>query len=266
MTASGTLLLVGCGKMGSALLTRAAPLMSSIFVIEPAATPAKLPPNVTWLSTLDKIAPNVAPDIITIAIKPQQMANTLPAYAKFQKAAYLSIAAGITLAKLKSLLGNDKAPIIRAMPNLPASIGQGMTVACANENVTATQRALCEKILTAIGATAWTTDENLMDAVTALSGSGPAYVFALCEAMTAAGEKAGLPKDMAEQLARQTIIGSGALLAQSPDSTEALRIAVTSPGGTTEAALKILQSNNALTELMSKTIAAAATRAKELAQ
>jgi pyrroline-5-carboxylate reductase len=151
------------------------------------------------------------------------------------------------------------------MPNLAASIGQGMSVAVANKNVSAEQHALCDKFLCAVGKTAWIEDEGLMDAVTALSGSGLAYVFALCEAMARAGESLGITPALASQLAQQTIIGSGALLAQSHESAEALRATVTSPGGTTEAALKQLIGPNGLYELMLKAMTAAAMRSKELA-
>jgi pyrroline-5-carboxylate reductase len=139
-----------------------------------------------------------------------------------------------------------------------------MSVATANKNVSSAQRAMCDALLTSVGKTAWVEDESLIDAVTALSGSGPAYVFALCEAMAMAGKALGLTQAMAEQLARQTIIGSGALLAQSADSAESLRKNVTSPGGTTEAALKTLLP--ALPDIMVHAMQAAAQRAKELSQ
>ncbi|MGE3624174.1 MAG: pyrroline-5-carboxylate reductase [Bdellovibrionales bacterium] len=257
------LLLVGAGKMGGAMLQKLAGQVSAC-VVDPAPPPAHLKSlkGVTWLTGPDKIDFHFAPDIVVIAIKPQQMASVLPAYMHFQDAVFLSIAAGQTLARLEGMLGG--CAIIRAMPNLPASIGQGAAVAVANKKVADAQRALADKILGAIGTVAWMANEKLMDAVTALSGSGPAYVFALVETMAKAGEALGLPKDLATRLARQTIIGSGALLAQSAESAENLRKAVTSPGGTTEAALEELLDESGLPDLMLRTMEAAARRSKEL--
>ncbi len=261
------LLLVGCGKMGGALLQRVAD-RAKICVVDPAPAPPhfKSLANVTWLPSSDKIDPAFAPDIIILAIKPQQMASVLSAYARFKNAVFLSIAAGMPIASMESFLKSDTFAIVRSMPNLPASIGQGISVAVANKNVGAAQRALCDAVLKAVGETAWIEDEKLMDAVTALSGNGPAYIFALCEAMEKAGIALGLSHDMAAKLARQTMIGSGALLAQSPESAEALRVAVTSPGGTTEAALKLLLAKDGLSEIMLKAMTAALQRARELAQ
>jgi len=264
------LLLVGCGKMGGALLRGivAARLMSSIVVIEPSAPPvdARSLKDVVWKNALEAVDPAFVPDVIIIAIKPQMIADALPSYARFAHAAFLSIAAGATLAKLGQVLGNPSAAIIRTMPNLPASIGKGMTVAVANAQVTPTQRTLCDQVLSAVGATAWVEDEAWLDAVTALSGSGPAYVFALCEAMARAGEALGLAPTLAAQLARQTVIGSGALLAKAPESVEDLRRAVTSPKGTTEAAMTRLLADNGLNGLLLDAMSAAAARAKELAK
>jgi pyrroline-5-carboxylate reductase len=178
---------------------------------------------------------------------------------------FLSIAAGITIRRLQELLGSGQA-VIRAMPNLPASIGKGISVAITNKQISAGQRTLADRLLKTIGETAWVEDEKLIDAVTALSGSGPAYVFALCEAMAKAGESLGLPKDLAARLARTTVIGSGTLLEQSSETAEALRRAVTSPGGTTEAALKHLLAAGGLQDLMLKAMTTAAERAKDLAQ
>ncbi len=192
--------------------------------------------TVSWIASPDKLDSAFVPDIILIAVKPQNMAEVLPIYARFNKALFVSIAAGITLERLQRLLG-DAQVIVRVMPNLPASVGKGVSVAIANKNVSTAQRALADNFLKTVGEMACTKDENLLDAVTALSGNGPAYVFALCEAMQAAGEKMGLPADLASKLAHGTIIGSGALLAQSSETNEALLSAVNSPGGTTEAAL-----------------------------
>ena len=265
------LLLVGCGKMGGALLRGiiAARLVSEIVVVEPSPKPDDLKSlaSLQWLNNADAIAASFVPDVVLIAIKPQMINDALPLYARFTGAVFLSIAAGKTIASLTAALNNPSASVVRTMPNLPASIGQGVTVAVSNSHVSAQQRDICDRLLRAVGLTAWIQDETLLDVVTAVSGSGPAYVFALCEAMAKAGEKMGLPADMAQQLARQTIIGSGALMAASSDSAADLRKAVTSPKGTTEAALKYLQAeNNGLDDLMQKTMAACAARAKELAQ
>lgn len=265
-TGKPKLLLVGGGKMGGALLQRVASQAISS-VVDPAPKPAPLKSlDVPWLASADKLDPHYAPDIIVLAVKPQQMAAVLPSYARFANSVFLSIAAGMTVARLHAILGNTNAAIVRAMPNLPASVGLGVSVAVANRHVKGAQRMLCDKVLSAVGQTAWIDDENLLDAVTALSGSGPAYIFALTEAMTDAGTALGLPCELAAQLARRTIIGSAALLDKSGESAEALRLAVTSPGGTTEAALKHLLAAGGLPDLMKKAMAAAAQRSKELAR
>ena len=268
--AGAKLLLVGCGKMGAALLrgVAAAGFVSDIAVVEPSPLPENLKnlPNMSWHASPDTLPSSFVADVVLIAVKPQMMAEALPPYARFKDAVFLSIAAGVTQAKLADLLGNPAVAIVRSMPNLPASIGQGATVAVPNQRVSAHQKELCDKILRAAGTVFWASDEGLLDVVTALSGSGPAYVFALCEAMEAAGKAMGLPPDMARQLARQTIIGSGALMSVAEESAENLRRAVTSPKGTTEAALKILQADPGLNDLVQKAMQAAAARAAELAR
>src|SRR5690606_26704602 len=155
------------------------------------------------------------PALAMLAVKPQAMAAVAPAYAALAASGtcFLSIAAGTTIATLTRLLGG-RAAVIRAMPNTPAAVGAGITVACAGEGVTAEQRQLCEQLLTAVGEVGWVDKEPLIDAVTAVSGSGPAYVFWLTECMAAAGEKAGLDKELAARLARATVVGSGALMRQ----------------------------------------------------
>ena len=261
------LLLVGCGKMGGALLhsIAAARLMSEIVVVEPTSPPITAE-GVTWKKSRDEIGAGFVPDVVLIAVKPQVIPALLPPYGIYKKSVFLSIAAGVTLVSLAKLLSNMDAAIVRSMPNWPASVGQGVTVAVANTHVTLAQRDLCDRLLRAVGTTAWADDEALLEGVTALSGSGPAYVFALCEAMAKAGETLGLSGEMAAQLARQTIIGSGALLAGSDQSAGDLRRAVTSPKGTTEAALAKLLASPGLNELVQDAMAAAAQRAKELAQ
>jgi pyrroline-5-carboxylate reductase len=260
------LLLVGCGKMGGALLQRVADKVSAC-VVEPSGIPAGLQSirNVAWVDAVDKVDLAFIPDIVIFAIKPQQMASALPAYTKYKNTVFLSIAAGFSIASIETALGGGHA-IVRSMPNLPASIGQGMSVAVANQAVTPAQRTLCDQLLHAVGETAWVEKEELIDAVTAVSGSGPAYIFALCEVMAKVGEGLGLSPSLSAKLARQTVIGSGNLLAQSLESAEALRKAVTSPGGTTEAALKELLGQGGLPDIMVKTMTAALQRAQQLAR
>src|SRR5262249_20419552 len=173
--------------------------------------------------------------------------------------AVLSIAAGRTIDYFHDALGK-RAAIVRAMPNMAAAIGRGITAAIANALVTAAQHALCEDLLKAVGDVVWITDEEQMDAVTAVSGSGPAYVFLLTECMAKAGEQAGLPARLAAQLARATVAGAGAMLVASPEEPKKLRQNVTSPGGTTEAALKILMAPEGMPALMSKAVGAATKR------
>ena len=261
------LLLVGCGKMGAAMLERMGD-DALVTVIEPGFSTVKLQkqPNVTWHMALDQIDPAFIPDIVLLAVKPQHMPNVLPAYGHFKQSVFLSIAAGLTVERLANLLGHSDAAVVRVMPNLPASVGAGMSVAFANQNVTTAQHRLADYILSRVGATAWLDDEIMMDAVTALSGSGPGYFFAMCEIMAKIGEQLGLPATLAAQLARQTMIGSGALLAQAPESAESLRKAVSSPGGTTEAALQHLMGDEGLSKLMTTAMQAAVTRSKQLAQ
>jgi pyrroline-5-carboxylate reductase len=206
-----------------------------------------------------------APAAVVLAVKPQNAAATLPAYARFApNTVFLSIMAGRTIAGIGALLGPGAA-IVRAMPNTPAAVRQGVTVACPSPAVSTPQRALCDRLLQAIGTVAWIEDEGLLDPVTAVSGSGPAYVFLLAELMEQAAIEQGIPPDLARLLARQTVSGSGALLAASPDDAAALRVAVTSPGGTTAEALSVLMNPDAWPIAMSRAIAAATRRSRELA-
>ena len=177
---------------------------------------------------------------------------------------FLSIAAGKTLGYFAARLGHT-AKIVRSMPNTPAAVRQGITVATAAASVSAAEKTRCHELLEAVGQVLWADDEALMDPVTALSGSGPAYVFLLVEAMAAAGVKAGLPADMAMQLARATVAGSGELLKQSSEPAAQLRVNVTSPGGTTAAALQVLMASDGIQPVFDKALAAASRRSKELA-
>ena len=256
--------------MGGALLSGwlEKNLAERYVVVEPmaGAHPATVSPHVTFLATSGDLPPNFRPPIAVLAIKPQSMSEALPHYRKLAGSGtvFLSIAAGKTLAFLEKNLGG-KAAIVRAMPNTPAAIGRGISVLCANKRVDAAGRAQAEMLLAAVGDAAWIEDEALMDAVTAVSGSGPAYVFLLIECMTEAGIAAGLPPELAEKLARATVAGSGELARVSPQSAAALREAVTSPGGTTRAALDVLMAKDGLETLMRRAILAAAKRSKELA-
>jgi len=202
---------------------------------------------------------------MVIAVKPQTAPDALPHLAPLigAKTVVVSIMAGRTLGFLERSLPN--AAIVRAMPNTPAAIGRGITVAVGNRRVAAPARKLAHALLAAAGSVEWADDEALMDAVTAVSGSGPAYVFLLAEAMAKAGVAAGLPAALAEKLARETIAGSGELLHRSPLPAATLRQNVTSPGGTTAAALDVLMGNDGLDPLMTRAVAAATRRGRDLA-
>jgi pyrroline-5-carboxylate reductase len=269
---SGTLLLVGAGKMGTAMLdgwiTRGlAPKRIEVIEPQPAKALKALARRGLKLndkfSTKSKIAPAAA---IVIAVKPQTAAEAVPPLAPHVGKAtlVLSIMAGRALRFLQDALPANTA-IVRAMPNTPAAIGRGITVACPNAEVSARQRKLAGDLLAAIGKVEWVNDEALMDAVTAVSGSGPAYVFLLAEAMTQAGIAAGLPAELAARLARETVAGSGELLHRSGVDAATLRQNVTSPGGTTAAALAVLMGPGGFDALLTKAIAAATRRSRELA-
>jgi pyrroline-5-carboxylate reductase len=267
MGAIPPILLVGCGRMGSAMLAgwREQGLALSV-AVDPAPPAGPLGgPDLTVVADPAAIPNGFAPAAVVLAVKPQNAAATLPAYARFApNSVFLSIMAGRTLAGIGSSIGASAA-IVRAMPNTPAAVRQGVTVACPGPGVSAQQKALCHRLLQAIGKVAWVEDEALLDPVTAVSGSGPAYVFLLAELMEQAAIEQGIPPDLARLLARQTVAGSGALLAASPDDASALRIAVTSPGGTTAAALSVLMNPDAWPIAMSQAIAAATRRSRELA-
>ncbi|HEV2188451.1 MAG TPA: pyrroline-5-carboxylate reductase [Stellaceae bacterium] len=266
---AGTVVLVGCGQMGAAMLRGwlASAAARHFEVIEPAGAPVALAasPRVSAHSSPDELTGDFAVDAVVFAVKPQVINDVVPAYRRFVRpqTVFLSIAAGKTIAGLARHLGD--AAIVRAMPNTPAAISRAISVACANPRVSPAQRLLCEGLLAAIGESTWVEDETLMDAVTAVSGSGPAYVFLLIETLAAAGEKAGLPADLALRLAKATVAGSGELARSSVDTPTKLREAVMSPGGTTVAALNVLMGDKGLAELMEQAIAAAARRSHELA-
>jgi pyrroline-5-carboxylate reductase len=263
---SGTILLVGAGKMGSAMLEGWLGLgldASRVAVIEP--QPSSEITALTARGLRLAPAPGAVVSALMIAVKPQTAPELMPSLAPFVTAStvVVSIMAGRPLQFLEHALPG--AALVRAMPNTPAAIGRGITVAVANARVTDAQRALVHTLLSAVGKVEWIGDEGLIDAVTALSGSGPAYVFLLAEAMARAGVAAGLPSGLSGRLARATVAGAGELLHRSPLDAAALRQNVTSPGGTTAAALEVLMADDGLAPLVTRAIAAATRRAGELA-
>ncbi|MDO9711141.1 pyrroline-5-carboxylate reductase [Paracraurococcus lichenis] len=262
------LLLVGCGKMGGAMLAGWLERgLTEAVVVEPhAAAAAAFAGKVTVVPEPAAIPAGFRPAAVVLAIKPQEAAATLPAFARLagSETLFLSIMAGRAIAGMRALLGGEAA-VIRAMPNTPAAVRQGFTVACPGPGVTAAQRALADRLLSAIGESAWVEEEGLIDPVTAVSGGGPAYVFLLAELMEAAAIEQGLPPDLARRMAQATVAGSGALLAASAEDSAQLRKNVTSPKGTTERALAVLMAPEAWPALMSQAIAAATARSRELA-
>ena len=261
------ILLIGCGHMGSAMLGgwREQGLAGSV-AVDPAPDAARhAGPDLMVVPDAAAIPAGFTPAAVVLAVKPQSAAEALPPHARFAgRSVFLSIMAGRTIGGVRSLLGGAAA-VVRAMPNTPAAVRQGVTVACPGPGVDTPQRVLCQRLLEAIGVVAWAEHEALLDPVTAVSGSGPAYVFLLAELMEKAAIEQGIPADLARLLARQTVAGSGALLAGSSEDAAALRKAVTSPGGTTERALDVLMAPDAWPAALSKAIAAATQRSRELA-
>ena len=261
------LLLVGCGKMGGAMLegwlARGLAAADAI-VAEPVEALRPSKPGLRSVGSSQEV--RETPEIVVLAVKPQTMDGVLPDLKRFADdgAVFLSIAAGKTLKYFAGHLGAS-AKVVRSMPNTPAAVRQGITVACASSGVSAAEKKRCQELLEAVGQALWVDDEALLDPVTALSGSGPAYVFLLVEAMAAAGAKLGLTPDMAMQLARATVAGSGELLRQSSEPASQLRVNVTSPGGTTAEALKVLMAADGIQPVFDKALAAASRRSKELA-
>ncbi len=265
---AGQILLVGAGKIGGALLDGWLALgldPRRIAVFEPQPSPDIAAQAIGGL----RLNPNPAtvhPAAIVLAVKPQTAPEVVPGLAPLaERAVAISIMAGRTLGFLERSLGPETAAV-RAMPNTPAAIGRGITVAVANAKVSAAQRELAHRLLAATGSVEWVGDEGLLDAVTAVSGSGPAYVFLLAESLARAGVEAGLPADLAAKLARETVSGSGELLHRSPADPQTLRERVTSPAGTTAAALEVLMGANGLDDLMTRAVAAATRRSRELAE
>jgi pyrroline-5-carboxylate reductase len=266
---AGPLLLVGAGKMGGALLEgwlRQGLDPASVFIQDPAP-----PPEVASLAARHGIALGTAPDlpsapsVIVLAVKPDLTQKLLPEIEPMigEGTVLLSIAAGRRLESLALSLPPGTA-IVRAMPNTAAAVGSSMTVACANDAVSQEQRRECTALLEAVGDVVWLDDETLLDAVTAVSGSGPAYVFLLAECLAEAGRAAGLDAELAQRLARTTVEGAGELLRRSDLSPQQLRENVTSPKGTTAAALEVLLGKDGVQQLLTRAVAAAAKRSREL--
>ncbi|QYX57868.1 pyrroline-5-carboxylate reductase [Roseovarius sp. SCSIO 43702] len=258
------LVLLGCGKMGSAMLegwlADGLPARA-VWVIDPNPS--------DWLKgtgvTINGDLPG-EPAIVLIAVKPQMMGDALPSIAAMGngKTLFVSVAAGTPIAAYEAALG-EASPIIRAMPNTPAAVGRGITAIIGNEKATPAHLDLAEDLLSAVGQVVRLEDESQMDAVTGVSGSGPAYVFHMIECLAKAGEAQGLAPELAMQLAQATVAGAGALAEGSDETPEQLRINVTSPNGTTQAGLEVLMDEKrGLPDLMRRTVAAAAERSREL--
>lgn len=267
------LLLIGCGKMGSAMLSgwlKEGLNKNAVFIVDPYLDLIKenfsqlAPKNLQ--TTIGGLPKGLSPSFVIIAVKPQMMDEALVALKAYDlsKTVVLSVAAGKTIHYFEDHLSQEQA-IIRAMPNTPAAIGKGITVCVANRHVNDDQKQISSRLLETVSVVEWIDDEALMNAVTALSGSGPAYVFYMAEVMAAAGEAIGLPKDLSDKLARHTVNGAGALLEESIESSSKLRENVTSPGGTTAAALDVLMSDEGIAKSIRRAMQDAKARSKELA-
>ncbi len=270
LTIDGTLVLAGAGNMGGALLAGwlARGLDPKRVIVQDPA------PNPTIAAILEKagvicmpiVELSTPPAVLLMAVKPQVMEQVFPQLARLAgpDTVVLSVAAGRTIASFEAHLPRGAA-VVRSIPNTPSSVGRGITAAVCNAHVTAKQKALCEALLRSVGEAVWLEREDLIDAATAVSGSGPAYVFLLAECLAEAGRKSGLPADVAATLARWTVAGAGELLHLSDQPPDQLRRNVTSPNGTTYAALQILMADTGLQPVMDAAIAAATRRSKELA-
>ena len=264
------LVLVGAGKMGGAMAQgwlEAGLPASTLTILEPNPSSEIASLAAERGVALNPSASGAPPEMLVLAVKPQSLDKVAPEISQLagERTLLLSIIAGKTIANLATRLPQARA-IVRAMPNTPAAIGRGVTAAFANTDVDMEQRRWCERLLGAVGTFFWLDDEDAIDAVTAISGSGPAYVFALTEALAAAAEKLGLPAAMAMSLARGTVEGAAELMRrESATSPATLRQNVTSPGGTTAAALAVLQAQEGIDDLMARATAAARARAAEMA-
>ncbi len=260
------ILLVGCGKMGFALLgglVKAGVKASNIAVVEPSPAGELVASGARVLADASDVGDKF--DFCILAIKPQNFDDAVRPYNFLGngKCVFVSIAAGKTISKMEALLGNET-PVARAMPNLPAMVGAGVTAVVFNSKIDLEAKVGVTELLGSVGEVVELYDEKQIDAVTAVSGSGPAYIFHLIECLQNAGEKLGLEKSVALQLAKSTVYGAGKLSVESDRSPEQLRIDVTSKGGTTEAALNVLMSDKKLENLMLDAIKAAEKRSKEL--
>lgn len=254
--------LVGCGNMGFAMLTgwlRDAPEFH-YHVVEPndALRQRAGDAGARVHSTINQIE-GINPSLVVLAVKPQVMADVVPAYQRFADAVFVSVAAGTTVASLRGWLG-DGAKIVRTMPNTPAAIGQGMLVSYATPIVPGEAREMVSELMATSGRHAWIDDEGLMDAVTAISGSGPAYLFHFIECLGKAARQLGLSDDLAQTLAIETVAGAAALAKASEQDASELRVQVTSPGGTTAAALDVLMADDGLSPLVERAATAARDR------
>jgi len=264
----GDVVLAGAGKMGGAMLSGwlardLDPKRVAVIEPHPSADINALSAKGVRLNPSPRDIGQVA--TLVVALKPQTFRDAGPTLKSFTGSSTLvvSIMAGMTIASVSESCGGS---VVRAMPNTPASIGRGITVAVAASNVAAGQRDTADALLRAIGSVEWIEDERLMDAVTAVSGSGPAYVFLLAEELARAGVEAGLPVELATRLARETVAGSGELLHRSELASATLRQNVTSPGGTTAAALEVLMGADGMQSLLTRAVAAATKRSRELAK
>lgn len=266
---SHTVVLVGCGNMGRAMLAGWIEAASNvrILVVEPSDEMRQraMDLGADAVAAFEELPADIDPDLIYIAVKPQVMADILPPYARWAggRTTFVSVAAGTTITTLSRLLPGPT-PIIRCMPNTPSAIGAGMLVCVANEHAQPEIRDLTTAMLRCSGEVDWIDDEALMDAVTAVSGSGPAYIFHMVECLAAAGERVGLPAGLAMRMAKQTVMGAGRLAAESDTPPGTLREQVTSPGGTTAAGLSVLMAERGLPDLMAETVEAARDRGREL--
>lgn len=256
------ILLIGSGKMGGAMLAGWRERgLSRCVVIDPAGDVA-VGDGVELVRSAADVPAGFRPAAVVLAVKPQVAADAIAQAAHaFGDAVMLSIMAGKTVRAIDTMVGAGHA-VVRAMPNTPAAVRKGITVACAGPGVTPEQSALCDVLLEAIGVVEWVDDEALIDPVTAVSGGGPAYVFLLAELLEKAAIEQGIPQPLARRLARVTVSGSGVLLAASDQDAADLRIAVTSPGGTTQRALAVLMQD--WPGPMSRAIGAATARSREL--
>lgn len=270
MSRSEKICLVGAGNMGGAMLagwleSGVSPEQVTVLDPAPRAEMAEML-NRHSVRTLPEGPDDYAPDVLIIAVKPQMMDKVLPGLKRLvgTHTVSVSVAAGTTIEAIETHLGESA--IVRAMPNTPALLRCGITVGCPNSKVTAEQKEMVDRLLRAIGAVEWVEQEAQIDAVTAVSGSGPAYVFHLAEVMAAAGVEQGLSSELADKLARETIAGAGQMLSQLEEPASTLRENVTSPNGTTAAALAVLMEKDAMKKLFSEAIAAAKHRSEELAR